>query len=137
MALSPLPVEPDDPGVIDTDDEQPLKTYALDIEAGTLGGYVDGTEAIRQFIYKAIRTARFRFPIYDDDYGSEVDALIGQDVSLSLLETEIPRVIEEAIIYDDRIDSVHDFELTREGDRLYVSFYVDIADDVISLEVTI
>ncbi|MEC0370055.1 DUF2634 domain-containing protein [Paenibacillus chibensis] len=138
MALSPLVPEEDSADIIVTDPiEQPLKTYALNIDVGELGGHVDGQDAVKQFIYKAIKTARFRFAIYDDDYGSELDDLIGQDVTTDLLETEVPRVIEEALIYDDRIDSVYGFELTREGDRLYVSFYVDVADETIPMEVTI
>lgn len=117
--------------------EQPLKTYALDIQTGEMGGIVDGIEAIKQFIVKAIRTARFRFAIYDDAYGSELDDLIGQNVSFALLESEIPRVIEEAIIYDDRILDVYGFELTQEADNLFVSFYVDTTITTIPMEVAI
>lgn len=137
MALSPLqPIIPE-VEIDETPDEQPLKTYGLDFENGVIGGTINGTEAIKQFIVKAIRTARYRFAIYDDDYGCELDDLIGSDVSLELLETEIPRVIEEALIYDDRVDDVYDFTLTREGDRLDVSFFVEINDDIIPMEVTI
>ncbi|CAM2950715.1 DUF2634 domain-containing protein [Paenibacillus sediminis] len=133
MALSPLtPV--DDTA---TTAVSPLKTYALDIDNGVLGGYVDGKDAIKQFAYKAIKTARFRFAIYDDDYGCELDDIIGQDVSTELLETEIPRVIKEALIYNELIDDVRDFILTRDGDRLYVSFFIDVNDDSIPMEVTI
>ncbi|KKO54510.1 DUF2634 domain-containing protein [Paenibacillus sp. DMB20] len=138
MALSPLePVDIETEVINDLAEEQPLKTYALDFDNGVLGGYVDGLDSIKQFIVKAIKTARFRFVIYDDDYGCELDDLIGSSATLDLLETEIPRVIEEALIYDDRIDDVYDFELTREGDRLYVSFYVEINDEIIPMEVTI
>jgi hypothetical protein len=48
--------------------------------------------------------------------------LIGEDVTADLLESEIPRMVEEALIYDDRIDSVSDIVLTRDGDKLYISF---------------
>jgi hypothetical protein len=48
--------------------------------------------------------------------------LIGEDVTADLIESEIPRMVEEALIYDDRIDSVSDIILTRDGDKLYISF---------------
>lgn len=138
MALSPLePVDIAAEEVADLTDEQPLKTYGIDFVNGELGGTVDGMTAIKQFVVKAIKTARFRFTIYDDDYGSEIEDLIGSDASAELLDTEVPRVIEEALLYDDRIDDVYDFELTREGDRLFVSFYIEINEEVIPMEVTI
>jgi phage baseplate assembly protein W len=122
MALSPL--EPVD--IIEEVEAQPepSKTYRLDLESGEIGGLVDGDEALRQFIAKAIRTARFRFLIYDDDYGSELEDLIGEDVTPELLESEIPRVITEALIYDDRVAEVADFRIVRDGDKVTVSFTV-------------
>lgn len=138
MALSPLqPIDIVAEEAETIADEQPLKTYALDFDNGVLGGTVNGIDAIKQFVIKAIKTARFRFAIYDDDYGSEIDDLIGSNASIDLLETEIPRVIEEALLYDDRITDVYDFELTREGDRLYVSFYIEINEETIPMGVTI
>lgn len=136
MALSPLePVDITEELAEEQTDEQPLKTYGLDFDNGVIGGTIDGMTAIRQFVMKAIKTARFRFAIYDDDYGCEIDDLIGSDVPFELLETEVPRVIEEALIYDDRINDVYDFELTREGDRLFVSFFIEINEDIIPMEV--
>ena len=139
MALSPLtPVDITQEEITDVAaEQQPLKTYAIDFDSGVLGGIVDGREAIKQAVIKVLITERYRYAIYDDDYGSELDDLIGSDASLDLLETEVPRVIEEALLYDDRITDVYDFELTREGDRLNVSFYVDINEESIPVEVTI
>jgi phage baseplate assembly protein W len=138
MALSPLDtIDPITDETTEITADMPTKTYAMDFTAGDIGGEVTGLDAIKQYIVKAIKTARFRFSIYDTDYGSEIEDLIGQDVTVALLETEIPRVIEEAIIYDDRILSVYDFTLTREGDRLYVSFYVETAESNIPMEVVI
>lgn len=138
MALSPLAVITDEETEETAIDEiLPLKTYALNVETGEMGGMVDGTAAIEQFIYKAIRTARYRFAIFDDDYGCELDDLIGQEVSVELLETEIPRTIEDALIYDDRILAVRDFTLTREADKLYVSFFVEVDNETIPVEVMI
>lgn len=135
MALSPLDntildeITPETGGVIDTSTPvQPTRTYSLDFDNGEIGGIVDGESAIRQFIRKAVVTARFRFLIYDDEYGCELDDLIGQDLPLPLLEAEIPRVITEALIYDDRVDDVDDFIIYREGDQLYIEFTVYLTD---------
>ncbi|MEH7521680.1 DUF2634 domain-containing protein [Bacillus sp. JJ1503] len=125
MALSPL--ETLEERVLTVEEQEtiePSKTYRLGYESNEISGLIDGEEALRQFVVKAIRTARFRFLIYDNQYGSELEELIGADVSLELLQTEIPRVIREALIYDDRVADVVDFEIVRESDKLFVSFRV-------------
>jgi hypothetical protein len=125
MALTPDNIdEPIETDTVEEDAEEiePSKTWALDFENGTLGGFIDGDEAIKQFALKALITERSKYAIYTDDYGTELLDLIGEDVTADLLESEIPRMVEEALIYDDRIDSVSDIVLTRDGDKLYISF---------------
>lgn len=104
---------------------EPSKTYAL--LNGRIGGTIDGEEAVMQFISKAIRTARNRFLIYTDEYGSELSELIGENVTRELLDDEIPRIITEAIIYDDRIASVDNFTITTTSDNVNVAFTVTLA----------
>ena len=84
----------------------------------------EGIEALKVWIEKTIRTARFRFPIYDFQYGCELDDIIGYDLSRVVLESEIQRVIREALICDDRITDVRDFVIGRGGDWLKISFTV-------------
>ena len=112
------------------DEVQPSKTYKIDFESGRIGKIIDNREALQQAVYKALITARERFPIYTDAYGCELDDLIGESVTKAFLETEIPRVIEEALIYDDRIDSVNDLEVTSSGDVVTVSFSITDVDGV-------
>jgi phage baseplate assembly protein W len=102
-----------------------------------LGGYVEGEAAIRQFIRKAIVTARYHFAVYGTAYGCELEDLIGQDVSSELLNAEIPRVVREALIYDRRINDVSNFVLRREGDLLFITFDVSTVADVFTEELTL
>jgi hypothetical protein len=137
MALSPLQPAEERSEVV-TPTPEPSLTYRLDYENGTIGGFIDGDEALRQFVIKAIQTARFRYLIYDDQYGSELEDLIGADVTDAFLNEEIPRVIREALIYDDRIADVRDFVVRRESDRVYVEFTVVKTDgDTLTEEVAI
>ena len=39
---------------------------------------VTGNEAIKTWVYKAMKTERFRYPIYSWHFGSEVETMIGQ-----------------------------------------------------------
>jgi hypothetical protein len=122
MALTPENIYEVTEPEITEEDVAPSKTWAIDFENGTLGGFIDGDEAIKQFALKALITERSKYAIYSDDYGTELLDLIGEDVTASLLESEIPRMVEETLVYDDRIDSVSDIILTRDGDKLYISF---------------
>jgi len=137
MALSPLqPTE--NQSEVTAPTPEPSRTYRLDFENGVIGDFIDDDEALRQAIVKAIRTARFRYLIYDDQYGSELEDLIGSDVTDAFLNEEIPRVIREALIYDDRIADVRDFSIKRESDGMFVEFTVVKTDgDTLTEEVTI
>lgn len=137
MAINPL--LPQDERYIESEPEiQPSRTYALDFDNNEMGGIIDCEQAIRQFIRKAIKTPRFRFLIYDDEYGCELDDLIGANISDALLQTEIPRVIREALIYDDRIENVSNFVITRKKDMVFIEFTVTTSDGtIIDEEVTL
>ncbi|MFE7820600.1 DUF2634 domain-containing protein [Priestia megaterium] len=106
------------------EDVQPSKTYKLDFANGRLGGFIDEKEALKQAVHKALITARERFLIYTDEYGCELEDLIGSSVTKAFIETDIPRVIEEALIYDDRIESVNELTVTALGDTVSISFIV-------------
>lgn len=132
MAIFPLQNEEE--RFIEINEEEtiePSKTYRLDFEKGRIGGFIDEEQAIRQFIRKALMTARFRFLIYDDQYGNELEDLIGSDVTDEFLQSEIPRAITDALIYDDRIEDVRDFEIERKKGDLYVTFLVETVDGLL------
>ncbi|CAM3640873.1 DUF2634 domain-containing protein [Mesobacillus zeae] len=114
---------------------EPSKTWAIDFENGTIGKFIDGGESLRQFIRKAILTERSRFAIYSDDYGCELNELIGDDeITEELLDAEVPRIVSEALVYDDRIDDVQT-TFTRDGDKLFITVTVIPADnDVVITE---
>lgn len=133
MALLPTDMSP---SIIEVDTQpETSRTYAIfDDEMSEV---IDGMDAIRQFVKKAVLTARFRFYIYDSEYGCELDDLIGQDVSEELLRAEIPRIVREALIYDERILDVRNFEIWREGDALYINFTVDTTVGTINEEVIV
>lgn len=116
----------------------PSRTYYLDFESGEITGVIiDGDEAVRQFIRKAVITARYRYLIYSSEYGCELESLLGQDISQELLKSEIQRVITEALIVDDRVISVKEFDIVRESDRLFVTFQVNTSEGTIMQEVII
>lgn len=136
MALSPLQ-RPQDRVIQTNPTSRPTKTYKLNFDTGRMYGTVDGKDALKQFIYKTIITARFRFPIYDDQYGCELEDLIGEDISQELFETEVRRVIREALIYIDEVNDVRNFDIRREKDNVFISFTVDSVYGEVQQEVSV
>lgn len=116
---------------------EPTKTYRLNFGTGRLTGMVDGKDALKQFIVKALKTCRSRFRIYSDDYGCELEDLLGSDVTEAFIQAEIPRMVREALIYDDRINAVTNVSATRQGDAVFIVATVDSIYGEVTQEVTI
>ena len=58
---------------------------------------VEGNEALKVWVYKAILTPRYNYSIYTWDYGSELLDLIGKAYTPSLTKEEAKRLIKEAL----------------------------------------
>ena len=108
--------------------EQPSKTYKLDFERGRIYslGSCDSVEAVKQFMKKALLTPRFRCMVYDNQYGSEIkQTIIADDVTNEYIETEMPRIVKDAVLCDSRVLDVYDFSFEFKDDRVYIKFTAD------------
>ena len=98
-----------DAGLLDfEEDTQPGLTYALDMAQGRVRGKVDDREAMAQAIYLILQVERYAYPIYSRNYGSELSDLIGKPKDYAM--SEMKRRITEALLQDDRITSLSDWE---------------------------
>ena len=64
---------------------------------------VEGNNAIKVWVYKALLTPRYNYSIYSWDYGSELLDLIGKAYTPSLTKSEAKRYIEEALLINPYI----------------------------------
>ena len=116
----------------------PTKTYRMDLDGNKISGYTDEQEAMKQAIYKIIRTERYRYIIYSWDYGIELEDLFGMPVSYCV--PEIERRVTEALLQDLRINDVNNFEFgTSKKGVVLTKFtaYTKFGEIDISEEVTI
>lgn len=102
-------------------EEQPTYTHKMNLEGKLIRGFTDELDAMRQAIFKILSTERYQFVMYSGDYGIELLDLYGQPVSYVCPELE--RRISEALLWDERIESVTDFEfdIPKKG-VIHVSF---------------
>ena len=137
----PLPV-----ATVQEAQEPPTKTYRLDLEEGRILGMIDGQEAVRQAIHKAIITPRWKCLIYDNQYGSEIEAAVIQSMgraSHEYIEAVVPGFVRDALRPDRRVTLVYNFVFAftpeekaerfpelfdlmgDEGDTVFVAFDAD------------
>ena len=102
---------------------EPSNTFFIDFEKGRISGFIDEKEAVKQAIMLILNTERYKFLIYSWNYGAELEALVGTHPDI--VEDEAERLISEALLQDDRITAVYDFEFSRNRDTLLVNFKVD------------
>lgn len=118
------------------EDSTVVQTYKIDFENGRLTNeIITGLEAVKQFIYISLRTPRYDYAIYSDDIGSEIEELMKEkDVSIEYRKMELERLVREALIYDERIDGVTNFQIDHIDDEFHVSFVVETVEGTIDME---
>jgi hypothetical protein len=103
-------------------ERQPSKDYKLHIEANKISGTCDQLEAMKQVVYKILNTERYEYIIYSWNYGIELRDLYGEPVAYVCAELE--RRITEALVQDDRINSVDGFEFDLTERKTVKVFFV-------------
>ena len=102
--------------------DKPSLTYEIDPRTYRVKSTkIDGLEAVKQAVYLVLSTERYEYIIYDE-YGVELWELYGREDSYVIPELE--RVITEAVLRDDRVDSVSNFKIKRAGKARIVTFTV-------------
>ncbi|MBQ4817591.1 MULTISPECIES: DUF2634 domain-containing protein [Bacillus] len=133
MALSP------EEEIEETEEDEEVETsttYRIDVETGRLTGEtISGIEAIRQFVYMTLRTERYAHPIYSHDIGTEIQELLTDtEATDEYKEMEIPRLLEEALIVDERIDHIEEIEITKENDSFHVKLAIVTDEGTLEIE---
>lgn len=90
----------------------------------------DDIEAMKQAIFKIINTPRYKYLIYSWDYGIELEDLIGE--AIPYVYALIEQRIKEALLHDDRITDVYDFEFSNNEGSVLCIFTCDTIYGVIS-----
>ncbi|AGK88041.1 hypothetical protein PBP180_0026 [Bacillus phage PBP180] len=133
VALSP------EEEIEETEEDEEVETsttYRIDFENGRLTNEaITGIEAIRQFIYMTLRTERYAHPIYSHDIGTEIQELLTDtEATDEYKEMEIPRLLEEALVVDERIDHIEEIEVTKQNDAFQVKLAIVTDEGTLEIE---
>lgn len=91
--------------VIDSEvTEETLPSLTYHVKNGRILEMTDGLEAMIQAVDKILKTDRFTYPIYDDQYGNDLSELFGKDFEYA--KVEVKRMLKEALEADERVTDV-------------------------------
>lgn len=109
-----------------SDEEQELeifREYAIDFKTGEyLRGEnndvitLEKNEAVKVWIYKALKTERFRHFIYSSSYGSELREHIGTVYNKSIKDALMINEIKDCLLVNPYILECYDFNITYDED---------------------
>lgn len=100
----------------------PSRTFRMNHNSLTIIGTIDQIQAVEQAVFLILNTERYQWLIHSWDYGVELHDLIGKDVEFCI--PEIERRVREALLQDDRITAVENFEFTVNKKQVLTTFKV-------------
>lgn len=86
--------------------------------------FVYDNEALKIWIYKALRTSRYNYLAYTDDFGNEMHELIGKSIDTDVMKLEIKRFITETLMFSPYIKAISNFEL-EVAEKVFISFDIE------------
>ena len=112
------------------------KEYEFDFNNNTLTGkQLEGKEALKMWIYKALLTTRYVHLIYSWDYGQDLEELIGQGYERDYIKSEVERRVTECLLVNERITRCHGFDINLINDTLHITFTAETALGEVTINV--
>lgn len=103
--------------------QQPSLTWGIDKDTGRIQGEIDGYHAVKQAVEIILNVERFRWQIYLPSSGMQWDGLIGQDPGY--VASEVQRRVLDALLMDDRVRGISNFDYTMDGEDFSASLTVN------------
>ena len=99
--------------------------------------WVEGLEAIKIWIYKTLLTQRGYYMAYTFNYGQDYEDLIGSGLSVAALKSEVKRMTEEALLDNECILKLENFDAVISKDKIQISFIAVTTYGNVTMEVNV
>ena len=100
----------------------PSRTLKLNHDYHLVNGTIDQIQAVEQAVFLILTTERYQWLIFSWNYGVELQNLIGKGPEYCV--PEIERRIREALLQDDRITAVENFQFEVNKKKVLTTFAV-------------
>lgn len=120
-----------------------FKEYAIDFKTGEYikeGNDIkllEKNEALKVWIFKALKTERFRYmDVHSDDYGSELETNIGTIYQKSVKDALMINQIRDTLLVNPYISECYNFEISNEEEYVpHITFNVKTVYGDLEMEV--
>ncbi|WP_338949919.1 DUF2634 domain-containing protein [Fusobacterium nucleatum] len=120
-----------------------FKEYAIDFKTGEYikeGNDIkllEKNEALKVWIFKALKTERFRYTdVHSDDYGSELETNIGAIYQKSVKDALMINQIRDTLLVNPYILECYNFEISNEDEYIpQITFNVKTIYGELEMEV--
>jgi len=120
-----------------------FKEYAIDFKTGEYikeGNDIkvlEKNEALKVWIFKALKTERFRYTeVYSDNYGSELETNIGTIYQKSVKDALMINQIRDTLLVNPYISECYNFEISNEDEYVpQITFNVKTVYGELEMEV--
>lgn len=102
---------------------RPSRTWIIDRKTMQVAYMDEGLESVRQAVEIALNVKRFRWQIYNTNFGNELNDLIGDDADY--IKSEFQRMVDDALSVDDRVIDTSDYTFSVDGDSITITFTVN------------
>ena len=115
--------------------------YAIDFETGQPvyenGDIVvlQGKEALKVWIFRALKTERKRYPVHSEHYGSELREHIGTIYNESIKQVIMQEQIKDCLLVNPYITKVYNFSFEKQENGVKITFSVDTIYGTLDQEV--
>lgn len=105
-----------------------FKEYAWDSKTGDFmyqngkNTIVYGIDALKIWIFKTLKTERYKYLAYTWDYGSELNSLIGQKYSRDFTLVEAERLLQECLLINPYIVDLYNIDVKFDNKTLHIDF---------------
>lgn len=105
--------------------------YAIDFETGQPvyenGDIVvlQGKEALKVWIFRALKTERKRYPVHSEHYGSELREHIGTIYNESIKQVLMQEQIKDCLLANPYLTKVYNFSFEKQENDVKITFSVD------------
>lgn len=108
------------------EEKKEASDYEIDFKTGRLTGrIITGLEATKQWVRLVLGTDRYYFPQYSWGHGCELETLIGKNYDPDYIESEVRRMIEDALLVNEDILSISNLQCEVKQDKLTASFTIN------------